>query len=101
VCLQGMIKGLFIGPKVGRVTKVELEAVLQSGRSANTCGRLTGSWGRTKLIASDSFLPTYGEIFTWRTGPNWLQSGASQPRSGPTGRPVGPSWQGLWPMGST
>jgi hypothetical protein len=37
VCVY-MSRRVFIGPKVGRVVKVELEAVLQRGRSATTCG---------------------------------------------------------------
>jgi hypothetical protein len=45
------------------VVKVELEVVLQRGRSVATCGRLTESWVRTDLVASDSFLLPYGEIF--------------------------------------
>jgi hypothetical protein len=52
---------------VGHVAKVELEAVLQRGRPVAMCGRLTGSWGRTDIVALDSFLPPYGEIFPLRT----------------------------------
>jgi hypothetical protein len=55
VCLQGMSRG------------VELEVVLQRGRLAATCGRSAGSLAQTILVASDSFLPPYGEIFPGRT----------------------------------
>jgi hypothetical protein len=49
------------------VAKVELEAVLQKGRSTATCSRSAGSWGQIDLVTSDSFLPPYGEIFPRKT----------------------------------
>jgi hypothetical protein len=60
-------RGYLYGPKVDHVAKVELKAVLQRGRPATMCGRPTGSWGRTDLVATNPFLLSYGEIFPRRT----------------------------------
>jgi hypothetical protein len=45
MCLEDTSRGYLLGPKVGHVTKVELEAVLQRGQPAAMCGRPAESWG--------------------------------------------------------
>jgi hypothetical protein len=79
---------------IGHVVKIELEAVLQRGQPATMCGR------PASLGGEPTSLPW---ILSCRHMERYSCGGLDSAgcKVVPAGRPAGPTWQWLWPTGST